>query len=152
MDVLVIDAAAREHSEIIDRPGAVLWVGARALDQLIGGLLVPLPPLQSKINIRIGIARAKILGELRAPLQLLHAIGHLNAASPGFELLIEEFQRAHIVTDGAFEQLLRLRLCGKSMQAIYVSFRQGRCEDARRNYLGCSWRRCCARVVCAGSK
>ena len=145
MDALVVDTTTREHTEIVDRRRTVTRVVTPSLDQEIGRLLVLLPTFQRKIDVHIGVAHAKVLGKPRALLQLLHTVAHLNVADPASNLLIEKVQRAWVVTNGAFEQFLSLRLRGHCAHPPHVRIRQ-RCENASRS--GLSRRgRCGRRVV-----
>jgi hypothetical protein len=68
----------------------------------------------------------------RTPLQLAHPVRHSNVPLPAFQLLIEEFQSAHVMSDGGFEQLLSLRLRRKGTDTFFVCIRQWLGENAAR--------------------
>jgi len=67
VNAIVVDTTAREHTEIVDGPGAVARVRLRALDQQIGRVLILLPAFQ-RTSERAALTNEgrRGAGELRA--------------------------------------------------------------------------------------
>jgi len=130
----VVDTATGQHAEIVDCPCSCAGRCGPLNQQIgrLGGSFASLPK-KARLMSTLAYRTRRSLENSRAPLQLLHAIGHSDVAGPAVLKMVEHFQRPGVVANSAFQQFSACS-CAEVHQASTSASVRAR-EDAARYWL-----------------